>query len=218
MGERRCQRAADGSCRCQVGDDQRRRELKTISDATVRYTIANPLTSSLAHYVDELTDVITAAGHAVTVDSRYPCIEGTPALRKPTTALALVAAQRRLGRDADNATIVIWPGFGRLEATTWSLTRPRGDVFIIFHDISPLSRSHGHGPIARFVSRALPMSSRVSFIVHGEHAAGELRQSFGAEPTVARHPVLGARRPHVERSNRVLVIGQNKQTRERRSA
>lgn len=177
--------------------------------------IANPIPKTLAHYVVELEEVISALGHELIIEDEYPSIEGVSRASKPMTTVRLLAARRRLAKRDSDITLVVWPALGSFESLTWGMARPRHRVIIVEHDPAPLSRTYGTGMVSSRFGRLGGSTSNVMLLAHTHRAAAELKASRGHPVHLARHPILAPNsRPKRASSSRVLVLGQYKDARD----
>lgn len=174
-----------------------------------RVLIINPLGSALAHYTNEVEEVLSSLGYqSETISFLEPSATGRG---RWTWLREYVRAIRSASRAKGHFTLVTWPVMGMLDlAILRAFGVRRGAV--VFHDPRPLVKAVGYGYFARLAGRGAPGIDR---IVHSEAALFDARESLGMQGVkLLPHPVLSVDVQYgAESRAAVRVLGQYKQTR-----
>jgi hypothetical protein len=183
--------------------------------------IINPLKHTLAHYEGELRETLNHSGNsAVEIADTAPGdgITG-PRQRVAVAARTMWQRMKMAGSVRGQTVIVVWPLFGYLEPLTWMRLARQNTVYIVMHDPSPLRRTYGQSPWARYVFKAAVHRRSIRVLYHTAHAQRVGAGSNGVKGVVVPHPIRlepsRIEEPHGRATSRavVRVLGQYKHTR-----
>jgi hypothetical protein len=183
--------------------------------------VINPLKHTLAHYEGELLETLNHSGHnAVEIADTVPGDGVRGPLHRVAVAARTVRERMRMARSVSGQiVIVVWPLFGYLEPLTLMRLARHNTVYIVVHDPSPLRRSYGQSPWARWLFKVVVHHRRFRVLYHTEHAQRVGARDSGVKGVVVPHPMrlVPSRtdEPHGRTASRpvVRVLGQYKHTR-----
>lgn len=176
-------------------------------------TYTNPLSRTLAHYEQELTDTLRRC--SVNYEGLPTLlVEGRPGIYGK--AAMLHAALQNVTNHRDNMTtnLQTWSSLGLLEARLWQSKNARN--IVLLHDPVPLRRQVGFDSLSRlWASRSVKHKAPI-VMVHSEDARKAARQLLPQHDIVtALHPIRDVQRSTAKSVEpTVVVAGQYKPERD----
>lgn len=183
----------------------------------MRIGVLNPLPGVLAHFNRALVDNLSSIEDLTVVQltvSGTEMTSGSKALDRVRSAFRFTREVRREMKQADVDCVVnLWPTFGYLEALVWRILPTGVPVWTILHDVKPLRTQFGYWPRAIAPLRLGSVGAH-GWLVHTESAAAAAVELGLKRTVLIPHPILPDQPQCRESSNRVLVFGQFKPSRD----